>query len=101
MNDEEEPQFDRVEIPEISVSDMFDDAFAPIARDGAGTVEVQIRLQKALASLASLGNDEIEMAAVRHSRLALKRAKHALTLTEDFENLVKSARWSDESSELN
>ena len=101
VNDEEEPQFDRVEIPEISVSDMFDDAFAPIARDGAGTVEVQIRLQKALASLASLGNDEIEMAAVRHSRLALKRAKHALTLTEDFENLVKSARWSDESSELN
>ena len=93
--DKEEPRFDRIEIPEISVSDMFDDAFAPIARDGAGTVEVQIRLQKALASLASLGNDEIEMAAIRHSRLALKRAKHALTLTEDFENLVKAAEWSD------
>jgi len=95
VNDEEEPQFDRVEIPEISVSDMFDDAFAPIARDGAASVEVQIRLQKALASLASLGNDEIEMVAAHHSRLALKRAKHALTLTEDFENLAKAAQWSD------
>lgn len=94
-DDEDEPQFDRVEIPEISVDDMFDDAFAPIARDGAGTVEVQIRLQKALASLASLGNDEIETAAVRHSRMALKRAKHALTLTEDFEILAKAAQWSD------
>ncbi len=98
IDDEEKPRFDRVEIPEISVSDMLDDAFAPIARDGAGTVEVQIRLQKALASLASLGNDEIEKAAVRHSRLALKRAKHALTLTEDFEDLVKSAQWSEELS---
>ena len=100
-DDKEKPGFDRVEIPEISVSDMFDDAFAPIARDGAGTVEVQIRLQKALASLASLGNEDIKMAAVRHSRLSLKRAKHALTLTEDFESLVKLARWSDESSTLN
>ncbi len=94
-DDEDEPQFDRVEIPEISVDDMFDDAFAPIARDGAGTVEVQIRLQKALSSLASLGNDEIETAAVRHSRLALKRAKQTLTLTEDFETLAKVAQWSD------
>ena len=93
--DQNEPRFDRVEIPEVNIGDMFEDAFAPIARDGAGTIEVQIRLQKALASLASLENDEIRRAAVRHSRLALKRAKHALTLAEDFESLVKSARWSD------
>jgi len=92
---EDETKFDRIEIPEISVDDMFDDAFATIARDGAGIVEVQIRLQKALASLASLGNDEIETAAVHQSRLALKRARHALTLTEDFENLAKVAQWSD------
>jgi uncharacterized membrane protein len=100
-DDEEKPRYDRVEIREIRVSDMFDDAFAPIARDGAGTVEVQIRLQKALASLASLGNDEIETAAERMSGLALKRAKHALTLEEDFERVVKSARWSAQSSTVN
>ena len=97
VDNTDEPRFDRIEIPEVSVEDMFDDAFAPIARDGAGTVEVQIRLQKALASLASLGNVEIKMAAVRHSRLALKRAKHALPLTEDFEHLAKAAQWSDRS----
>lgn len=100
VDDEDEPRFDRVEIPEISVSDMFDDAFAPIARDGAGTVEVQIRLQKALASLASLKNDGMKTAAVRQSILALKRAKQALTLPEDFEKLSKSARWPDDSSLL-
>jgi uncharacterized membrane protein len=94
-DDGDEPQFDRVEIPEMSVDDMFDDAFATIARDGAGIVEVQIRLQKALASLASLGDEEIKTAAIHHSRLALKRAKHALTLAEDFENLAKAAQWSD------
>ena len=97
-DNEAEPQFDRIEIPEIEVSDMFDDAFSPIARDGAGTVEVQIRLQKALASLASVGNEDIETAAVRHSRLALKRARQALNLEEDIETVAKAAQWSKESS---
>ncbi|NND43788.1 MAG: DUF2254 domain-containing protein, partial [Xanthomonadales bacterium] len=95
-NEEEEPRFDRVQIPELNVEDMFDDSFAPIARDGAGTVEVQIRLQKALASLASLQDEEIERAAVRHSRLGLKRARQAMALTEDFENLAKVAQWSED-----
>lgn len=94
-NEEEGPRFDRVEIPELSINDMFDDAFAPIARDGAGTVEVQIRLQKALASLASVENNGTEKAAVHHSRLALKRAKQALDLEDDFEKVAQAARWSD------
>ncbi|MEZ5488894.1 MAG: DUF2254 domain-containing protein [Gammaproteobacteria bacterium] len=36
----------------LSISDMFEDAFEPIARDGAGLLEVQIRLQKVLKILA-------------------------------------------------
>jgi uncharacterized membrane protein len=44
--------FDRVAVPELSVADMFDDAFTGIARDGAGAVEVVVRLLKALESLA-------------------------------------------------
>jgi uncharacterized membrane protein len=92
--DADKPRFDRVEIPAISVDDMFEDAFSPIARDGAGTVEVQVRLQKALASLASSENDDIKAAAKRHSRLALKRAESALTLDEDIEAVSKSAQWS-------
>jgi len=78
------PDFDRIAVPEVSVDDMFDDAFTAIARDGAGAVEVCIRLQKALASLDSLGNDDISKAAQYHRDLALKRATIALVLDEDL-----------------
>ena len=74
----------RVEVPVISTSDMFDDAFTAIARDGAGVIEVSIRLQKALLTLSQLGDDQMRAAALKHSRLALKRAEQALTLPEDF-----------------
>lgn len=56
--DDDALKFDRVEVPEIAVRDMFDDAFTAIARDGAGMVEVAIRLQKALHSLATIGDAE-------------------------------------------
>ena len=78
-------QCSRIEVPEISTSDLFDDAFTAIARDGAGVVEVSVRLQKALHALALLGDDDMREAAQRHSRLALKRAEKALALSEDFE----------------
>ncbi|MCA9419651.1 MAG: DUF2254 domain-containing protein, partial [Nitrospira sp.] len=35
-------KYHRVEVPEISLNDMFDDAFSAISRDGAGTVEVSM-----------------------------------------------------------
>ncbi len=84
------PKFDRVEVPEISTRDMFDDAFTAIARDGAGMVEVSVRLQEALSALASLDNAEIRDAAVYHGRLALKRAQIALNVEEDV-NAVRAA----------
>jgi uncharacterized membrane protein len=77
------PVYDRVAVPEISIRDMFDDAFTAIARDGAGVVEVSVRLQKALKSLASLGNDEIHDAAKYHGNLALTRSQKALDIEED------------------
>lgn len=49
---------DRVFVPEISLKDMFDDAFNPISRDGAGTIEVALWLQKAFRTLASYNNKE-------------------------------------------
>ena len=48
-------EFDRVAVPEIALLDMFDGAFTAIARDGAGAIEVTLRLQKALHALASTG----------------------------------------------
>ena len=80
----EEICYDRVEVPELSVEDMFDDAFRSIARDGAGLVEVSVRLQKALSSLATSRDKNIQEAAKFHSHLALKRCQLALEVEEDF-----------------
>lgn len=85
------PEFDRVEVPELSVHDMFDDAFTAMARDGAGTIEVAIRLQKALASLAATGNAAMRDAAEHHARLALKRAAATLSLPEDLQAVEAAA----------
>jgi uncharacterized membrane protein len=84
-------EFDRVEIPELSVSDMFDDAFNAIARDGASMFEVQVRLQKGFRALASLGNDEMKEAAKAHARFALQHAEKALRLPDEIEALREVA----------
>jgi uncharacterized membrane protein len=84
---------DRIEVPAISVRDMFDDAFTSIARDGATMVEVSLRLQKALRSLAVNGDSELRDAARHHARLALARARHGLTLPEDLEAVSDAATW--------
>jgi uncharacterized membrane protein len=81
---QETPRYDRVEVPEVSVWDMLDDAFTAIGRDGAAMVEVAIRLQKGLRSLTLIGDAEMRQAALHHGRLALARAEAALDLPEDL-----------------
>ncbi len=49
----EPPAFTHVHLPRPGISDFVQDAFRPIARDGAGLVEVSVRLQKTLAALAA------------------------------------------------
>ncbi|MBC7152776.1 MAG: DUF2254 domain-containing protein [Rhizobium sp.] len=51
---EPEIRFDRVHVPPITARDALEDAFKPIARDGAALAEVQLRLVKSLASLGRL-----------------------------------------------
>ncbi|MFM9859339.1 DUF2254 domain-containing protein [Pseudoxanthobacter sp. M-2] len=77
----------RVHVPPLAVADLLDDVFAPIARDGAGIIEVQMRLQKALIALASMGDDAMTAAALEQSRRALVRAEAALTLPDDVARL--------------
>jgi uncharacterized membrane protein len=84
-------KYERVRVPCPSLMDMFDDAFTAIARDGAGTVEVAVRLQEAFLSLASVGDAELAAAAQHHSRLALSRAESALTLPDDLARVRKLA----------
>ena len=84
---------DRVEVPEIAMGDMFDDAFTGIARDGAGTIEVMARLQKAFESLVFMGDVAMRESAKRHARLALARAENKLELPEDLEIVRKLAKF--------
>lgn len=56
-----EPRYPCLHVPPLDPRDLLEDAYAPIARDGAGTVEVQIHLQQALRALAR--HDEPRMAA--------------------------------------
>jgi uncharacterized membrane protein len=85
----------RVEVPELSLWDMFDDAFTAIARDGAGAIEVAGRLQKALASLASIDDETMRDVAIHHAQLALARAENALDFPEDVKLIQKLAQFSE------
>lgn len=80
---ESEPKYPNVHIPTLDIADLFEDAFMAVARESAGMIEVQLRLQKSLLSLARIGDTEFKAAAVQQSILALARADQALTLEAD------------------
>ncbi|WAJ29553.1 DUF2254 domain-containing protein [Antarcticirhabdus aurantiaca] len=74
-------------VPSIAIGDLFDDLFTPIARDGASTVEIGVRLQKAFRTLVRYGRDGFAENAQRHSREALERAEVALAIETDKQRL--------------
>ncbi|WP_339436241.1 MULTISPECIES: DUF2254 domain-containing protein [unclassified Pseudomonas] len=76
----------------LTVDDLFDDFFAPIARDGAGLVEVDLRMMKALVSLAQINPTMFRGACTRHAERLLKHANTALVLEEDRHTLSAAAR---------
>ncbi|NMT63872.1 DUF2254 domain-containing protein [Marinobacter orientalis] len=86
--------YDRVSVPELVIDDLFDDAFTAIARDGAGMVEVSIRLQKALGALAETDDEAMVAAAKRHSRMALGRSERVMTLPDDIDAVRRTAVFS-------
>ncbi len=91
----ESNKFNRVEVPELRVRDMFDDAFRAIARDGAGTIEVVVRLQEAFRSLASIDDPEIRDAALHHARLTFARAEKALEFPQDIKVARKASEFAE------
>ncbi|WP_018634303.1 DUF2254 domain-containing protein [Neomegalonema perideroedes] len=84
---EEAPAHPRVHVPPLRTADLFDDAFMLIGRDGAGLIEVQLRLRKALLGLSRMGDAEFQEAARVQAAMALERAEAALTLEEDRRRL--------------
>ncbi|RMS59281.1 hypothetical protein ALP63_101258 [Pseudomonas syringae pv. aceris] len=67
----------------LTVDDLFDDFFAPIARDGAAIIEVDLRLMKALISLAQIDPALFKAVCVRHANILLRRSDSALALNEE------------------
>lgn len=89
-SDPAEPHYDRVAVPEILPGDMFDDAFNAIARDGAGLLEVTIRLQKAFQALAVMGDGELAETAAAHAAFALEHAQQRLPIPEEVARLQRA-----------
>ncbi|MBC5842704.1 DUF2254 domain-containing protein [Flavobacterium sp. F-380] len=88
--------YNRIAVPEITIDDLFEDAFRPIARDGAGNIEVMIRLQKALKSLANFKHCDMKQVALKHSMQACSRAENALTHNQDVIELKKESLFNTE-----
>ncbi|MBI6742727.1 DUF2254 domain-containing protein [Pseudomonas syringae] len=80
----------------LLMDDMFDDFFSPIARDGAALIEVNIRLIKALASLARSNRELYGALCASHIREVQERAETALTLKADKARLkacIAALQW--------
>lgn len=86
-----EPVYDRITVPAMNPADIFADAFRPIARDGAGNIEVMIWLQKALASIAATSSPAIAEMARREAAAALLRATGAMDFKPDIDLLRTQA----------
>jgi uncharacterized membrane protein len=82
-DDHEAIIYPRVRLAEITLDDLFDDVFMPIARDGAGLIEIQLRLQKSLLALKQICPDCFAEQVERHSQMAMQRAEQGLTLDAD------------------
>ncbi len=74
-------------VPPVTRQEVVIDAFRPIARDGAALIEVQIRLQKALASLCLASPDLFREAAVDMAGYALAQAEKAGLSEAELEEL--------------
>jgi uncharacterized membrane protein len=88
---DDEPRFPRVAVAPLRVHDLFDDAFGPFLRDGAGIIEVGLRLQKALVTLAALGLPHFAEEARRLSLGAIAQANEALVTADDRDRLAAAA----------
>ena len=85
-------RYDRISVPALSGREILNDAFTPIARDGAGAVEVGVRLQKVLAALAQQGDPELAREAERVSAIARELSDVAL-VSQDHKAMITAA-WS-------
>lgn len=85
------PRYPRLRVPALAYADIMEDAFLLIARDGAGQIDVMLRLAKALIALSRIGPEPMRQAALRQLRIACDRAGHALSSDADRRRLAEVA----------
>ena len=78
---------DRVFVAPLDPAQLVTDAFRPIARDGAGRVEVGLSLQRALGVLVAVDETAFREPACAMSREALARAEAVMRYAPDIEAL--------------
>lgn len=84
-------RFDRITVPALAAQDLCEDAFLGIGRDGAGCLEVSLRLQKVLEALAASDEADLREAAAHCSGDAAERANAALSHASDRERIAHAA----------
>jgi uncharacterized membrane protein len=91
--DRHEPEFPRVRVPTLSVNDLLDDAFMGMIRDGASFLEVSMRVQKSLHSLALLGREDLADASRLRAKFALAHSLEKISLEYHRDRLRECARF--------
>lgn len=81
------PEYPSLRFPLLEYADLFEDAFHTIARDGAGQIDVMLRLAKALAALSRIGPEDSRMAALAQLRITVDRANAVLSSPADRRRL--------------
>lgn len=87
------PTYERVSAPDIPYHELLEDFFNPIARDGGGMLEVQVRLQRALEMIAVANEVRFGEPAKRLAALALKRSLNRLDSNLERTRLRKVFYW--------
>ncbi|MGC7590592.1 DUF2254 domain-containing protein [Bisgaard Taxon 46] len=87
---EDKTEYDRLSIIPLDCDEWIRDAFAPLSRDGAAVLEVNLVMQKVLASIWRNSPDrEVATAALNMAKQAFERACQSLSLQSDIHILTK------------
>lgn len=78
-------------LPELQLSDLLEDLVRPIARDGAGIVEVAIKVQRSLKEIANLAPSAHDVIA-QQAADALARSVEAMSFPADVEQMRRLYR---------
>lgn len=84
-------EHERVSAPQLRARDLMEDAFRPIARDGAGTIEVVLRLLHGLEVIAE-ANPFLRQEAIQAATDAAQRAERALQAPSDINALHEAKK---------